>query len=99
RIGGKTVTLDQIEQTILAEFGDPRVFLALGRRAVGSGRLRSEAYSAQALDRQLTEVANECATRAQCGDINKSANEVRVSSIFSWRQKEVSAGYADKGDQ
>ena len=99
RVGGKSVTLDQIEQTILAEFGDPRIFLALGRGAVGSGRLRSEAYSAAALDRQLTEVANECATRAQCVDINKSANEVRVSSIFSWRQKEFSAAYADKADK
>ena len=99
RVGGKSVTLDQIEQTILAEFGDPRVFLALGRGAVGSGRLRSEAYSAAALERQLTEVANECATRAQCVDINKSANEVRVSSIFSWRQKEFSAAYADKADK
>ena len=43
RVGGKSVTLDQIEQTILAEFGDPRVFLALGRgarAAVDRGRQR-----------------------------------------------------------
>jgi hypothetical protein len=99
RVAGKSVTLDQIEQTILAEFGDPRVFLALGRGAVGSGRLRSEAFSASALDRQLTEVANECTTRSQCADINKQANEVRVSSIFSWRQKEFTAVYADKADK
>jgi hypothetical protein len=99
RVAGKSVTLDQIEQTILAEFGDPRVFLALGRGAAGSGRLRSEAFAASALDRQLTEVASECATRSQCVDINKQANEVRVSSIFSWRQKEFSAAYADKADK
>jgi hypothetical protein len=99
RVGGKSVTLDQIEQTILADFGDPRVFLALGRGALGSGRLRSEAFSASALERQLTEVADECATRSQCVDINKQANEVRVSSIFSWRQKEFSAIYADKADK
>jgi hypothetical protein len=99
RVAGKNVTLDQIEQTILTGFGDPRVFLALGRGAIGSGRLRSEAFSASALDRQLTEVANECATRSQCVDINKQANEVRVSSIFSWRQKEFSAAYADKADK
>jgi hypothetical protein len=99
RVAGKSVTLDQIEQTILAEFGDPRVFLALGRGAVGSGRLRSEAYSASALERQLTEIANECTTRSQCADINKQANEVRVSSIFSWRQKEFTAAYADKADK
>jgi len=99
RVAGKSVTLDQIEQTILTEFGDPRVFLALGRGAMGSGRLRSEAFSATALERQLTEVANECTTRSQCADINKQANEVRVSSIFSWRQKEFTAAYADKADK
>ena len=99
RVAGKNVTLDQIEQTILTEFGDPRVFLALGRGAMGSGRLRSEAFSATALERQLTEVANECTTRSQCADINKQANEVRVSSIFSWRQKEFTAAYADKADK
>jgi hypothetical protein len=99
RVGGKSVTLDQIEQTILAEFGDPRVFLALGRGAVGSGRLRSEAYAAATLERQLSEVADECTTRAQCVEINKGTNEVRVSSIFSWRAKEFEAVYADKADQ
>jgi hypothetical protein len=98
RVAGKSVTLDQIEQTVLADFGDPRVFLALGRGAIGSGRLRSEAFSASALERQLAEVASECTTRSQCVDINKQANEVRVSSIFSWRQKEFSAAYADKSD-
>ena len=99
RVAGKSMTLDQIEQTVLADFGDPRVFLALGRGAIGSGRLRSEAFSASALERQLAEVASECATRSQCVDINKQANEVRVSSIFSWRQKEFSAVYADKADK
>ncbi len=99
RVAGKSVTLDQIEQNVLAEFGDPRVFLALGRGAVGSGRLRSEAYSGANLERQLSDVANECATRAQCVEINKSENEVRVSSIFSWRQKEFAAVYADKAEK
>ena len=62
RVAGRTVTLDQIEQTILPEFQDPRVYLALGRGAVGSGRLRSEAFGAESLDRQLTEVAHAIVT-------------------------------------
>ena len=44
RVAGRTLTLDQIEQTVLPEFHDPRVYFALGRGAVGSGRLRSEAF-------------------------------------------------------
>jgi hypothetical protein len=99
RVAGRSLTLDQIEQTVLPELGDPRAYLALGRGAVGSGRLRSEAYSASALERQLAEVASECTTRAQCVELDRSANEVRISSIFSWRQKEFAAVYADKADK
>jgi hypothetical protein len=39
------VTLDQIEQTVLSEFHDPRVYLLLGRGAIGGGRLRSAAHA------------------------------------------------------
>ncbi|MGE0704775.1 MAG: DUF547 domain-containing protein, partial [Vicinamibacterales bacterium] len=35
RVGRQLVTLDQIEQAVLTKFEDPRVFLALGRGAVG----------------------------------------------------------------
>jgi hypothetical protein len=41
-------------------------------------------------------VANECVTRAQCVAIDRGQNKVMVSSIFSWREKEFSAAYADK---
>ena len=96
RIAGRMLTLDQIEQTVLPEFGDPRLYLALGRGAMGSGRLRSEAYSAADLERQLTAMANECVTRAQCAEIDRSGGKVRVNAIFSWREPEFVAAYADK---
>ena len=96
RVAGRTVTLDQIEQTILPGFKDPRVYFALGRGAVGSGRLRSEPFTGAGLERQLTEVANECVTHAQCVAIDRAQNKVMASSIFSWREKEFSAAYGDK---
>jgi hypothetical protein len=99
RIAARTITLDQIEQAVLPEFEDPRVYLALGRGAVGSGRLRSEAYAPAVLERQLSEVANECTTRSQCIHLDRAENKVVVSSIFSWRQKEFAAAYADKADK
>ena len=95
RVGGRTVTLDQIEQTILLPFQDPRVFLALGRGALGSGRLRSEAFTAQRLEMQLAEAALECATRARCLSIDREADTIGVSSVFSWREKEFVAKYGD----
>jgi hypothetical protein len=96
RVAGRTVTLDQIEQTTLAGFHDPRVFFALGRGAAGSGRLRSEAFTAARLEEQLADVAAECVTRAQCIAIDRENGSVAVSSIFSWREKEFVAAYADK---
>src|SRR3954463_10413151 len=59
RAAGRTVTLDQIDKTILPEFKDPRLFLALGRGGVGSGRLRSEAYTAERIEKQLEDIQAE----------------------------------------
>jgi hypothetical protein len=96
RVAGRTVTLDQIEQSILASFGDPRVFFALGRGAVGSGRLRSEAFTAASLNRQLGDTASECVKRVHCFAADKDARVVRISSVFSWREKAFVDAYADK---
>jgi len=94
-VGSRTVTLDQIEQSILVDFHDPRIFLGLGRGAQGSGRLRSEAFIGQKLETQLAEAAIECAERARCLSIDRVNDTIGVSSIFSWREKEFSAKYAD----
>jgi hypothetical protein len=96
RAAGRTLTLDQIEQTVLPEFHDPRAYLALGRGAVGGGRLRSEAYAPAELERQLTEVANECISRSECVQIDREANKVVASALFSWREKDFAEAYADK---
>ena len=96
RVAGRTLTLDQIEQTVLTAFHDPRVYLGLGRGAVGGGRLRSEAFTAARLEAQLKEVAEECVSRPECVQIDRTTNVMQVSAVFSWREKEFSAAYADK---
>ena len=96
KVGSRLLTLDQIEQTVLPEFKDPRVYLALGRGAVGSGRLRSEAFSGAQIDQQLTEVANECVARPECVHLDRDNNKMNISAIFSWREKEFVPTFADK---
>ena len=96
KVAGRTLTLDQIEQTVLPEFKDPRVYLALGRGAAGSGRLRSEAFSGAQVEQQLTEVAHECVSRPQCVHIDRDNNKVNITAIFSWREKEFVPPLADK---
>lgn len=96
RVGGRTLTLDQIELNVLSTFRDPRVYFAIGRGAIGSGRLRSEAFTADLLDKQLAEAQMECASRPECVEINKDDNTVSVSAIFSWREKDFAPAFADK---
>ena len=93
RIGGRSMSLNQIELR-LAEFKDPRMFLALGRGAADSGRLRSEIYTAEQLDRQLQQQAEECASRDRCIRVDGPGNRVLASEIFQWRKKEFADAYA-----
>jgi hypothetical protein len=94
-IAGKSVTLDQIETTVLPEFNDPRVYVALGRGAVGSGRLRSEAFSAKAVDRQLEDARKQFATTPRWTKIDGLNGRVSVSPILSWRSAHFIKEYAD----
>ena len=92
---GKSLTLDQIETTILAEFNDPRVFLVLGRGALGSGRLRSEAFGAKSVERQLEQSKAQFATIPRFILVDAPNGKVSVSSILSWRGPAFIAEYAD----
>jgi hypothetical protein len=96
-VAGRELTLDEIESSVLASFGDPRVFLALGRGAVGGGRLRSEAYSAARLDEQLAAVVEEFATEPWGVLLDRLADTVRVNPIFGWRREAFIRAYADRG--
>ena len=93
RAAGRSVTLDEIEKTILPEFKEPRLYLALGRGAVGSGRLRSEAYTAARLKGQLDAVQREFVNDQQMLRIDRLANHVSVTPILSWREPEFTAGF------
>jgi hypothetical protein len=97
RAAGRSVTLDQIEKTILPEFKEPRLYLALGRGAVGSGRLRSEAYTAARLETQLADIQAEFVTNRYLYRFDRLTNELSISPILSWREADFVAAY-DKAD-
>ncbi len=94
RAAGRNVTLDEIEKTIFAGYHDPRLYFAVGRGSLGGGRLRSEAFAADRLEAQLKDVANECATRPECVQIDPESNKLSASAIFSWHEKEFVDAYA-----
>ena len=96
RAAGRSVTLDEIEKTILPQFKDPRVYLALGRGAVGSGRLRSEAYSGDRIRQQLDAIQEEFVSERTMARIDRAGGQVSVTPIVSWHDAEFIAAY-DKG--
>ncbi len=96
RAAGRSVTLDEIEKTILPQFKEPRVYLALGRGAVGSGRLRSEAYTGDRVMQQLDAIQQQFVSERTMVRIDRAAGQVSVTPIVSWHDAEFIAAY-DKG--
>jgi hypothetical protein len=93
RAAGRAVTLDEIEKKILPEFKEPRVYLALGRGAIGSGRLRSEAFTARSIAAQLDAVQREFVSEQTMLKIDRAAAQVTVTPIVSWHEAEFVEAY------
>ena len=93
RVAGKSVTLDEIEKTILPQFKDPRLYLALGRGALGSGRLRSEAYSGDRLEKQLDDIHKEFVNDGSMIKVDRAAGQIAVTPIISWHEAEFVQAY------
>jgi hypothetical protein len=96
RAAGRSVTLDQIERDVIVPLGDARAVLALGRGALGGGRLKSEAYTADRLDAQLAQIANEAVDRREIVFVDRANGVLSVNPMFSWREAAFVASFADK---
>ena len=99
RVAGQVLTLDEIEKTVIAGFGDTRMLIALGRGALGSGRLRSEAYTGAKLNAQLDQAVEEFVKRADVFRLDRSLGLVEVSPFFSWREASFVQTYTAGGDK
>jgi hypothetical protein len=102
---GRTRSLDDIEHGMIRAKGtydEPRIHFAVNCASIGCPALRTEAYTAAALDAQLSD-----ATRGFLGDRtrNRVADaRLEISSIFKWYGKDFDRvgglrGFlADQGD-
>ena len=91
RIAGRRLTLQAIEDERVAALGDPRAHLALGRGAVGSPRLRSEAFREDRLETQLQAVVADFATAPHHVMLDRAGDEVVVSAVVGWRAEQFAA--------
>ncbi|HUQ89520.1 MAG TPA: DUF547 domain-containing protein [Vicinamibacterales bacterium] len=96
RAAGRMLTLDAIEKDVIGEFNDPRALLALGRGAVGSPRLKSEAYTAPRLDSQLQTMTSELVTNRDLVFVDIANERLSVNPVFSWREPIFSRTLADR---
>lgn len=93
RVAGRSLTLDEIEKKVLPEFKEPRLVLALGRGAIGSGRLRSEAYTAGRLAAQLDAIQSEFVNEQHMLKVDRDNGVVSITPILSWNQELFVAAY------
>ena len=86
RAAGRMLTMDQIERDVIGEFGDARALLALSRGAMGGPRLKSEAFTADRLDKQLDMMVTELVTSRDLVFVDVPNERISVNPLFSWRE-------------
>ncbi len=88
KIGGRTMTLNNIEHRILRRnFTEPRIHFALNCASMSCPKLRREAYVGSKLDAQLTDQAKEFMADKDRNQI--TASNPKVSSIFDFYGKDM----------
>ena len=99
-IAGDHLTLQGIEDQI-GDLGDPRVYLALGRGAVGSPRLRSEAFDASRFEIQLQAVVADFATTTRHIHVDPLGDRLVVNAVLGWQAARFASccGGVDDNDE
>jgi hypothetical protein len=94
RAGGRTYTLDHVEQQILRKrFREPRIHFALVCAARGCPPLRGEAYTGARIDEQLDDQARLFLARTPAKNRVDVANRtLHASRIFEFRDYEDDFG-------
>ena len=81
RIGGKKMSLDNIEHGILRkQYADPRIHFALVCASLSCPRLRNEAYTAARLDQQLNDQGRDCLS----DPAKNRPGKAELSKYFDW---------------
>lgn len=86
-INGKTVSLDDIENKILRQMGEPRIHFAIVCASVSCPDLRTTPYTASKLNAQLDEQVQKFLDNADKG-LKIGDESIRISKIFDWFGKD-----------
>lgn len=101
-VGGREVSLDEIEHKILRPMSEPRIHFAVNCASMGCPKLRREAYEAARIEEQLEEQARAFFADERHFTIDVDTRTAYVSSILQWfaedfgEVREFIAGYIDE---
>lgn len=85
QVGGKKISLNDIEHKILRKMDEPRMHVAIVCASVSCPDLRREAYTAERLDAQLTDQMRRFLENWGKGmRLDSAKNRLYLSKIFSW---------------
>lgn len=90
-LGGKAVSLGEVEHKILRPMGEPRIHLAIVCASVSCPDLRDEPYTAAQLSAQLDDQAQHFLNNTGKG-LRVNKDSLSVSQIFDWFEKDFTAG-------
>jgi Protein of unknown function, DUF547 len=91
-VGGRTVTLDEIEHGIVRPIGDPRVHAVVICASTSCPALPREPLRAERLAPQLDAAMRRWMADPEKGlRIDRAANTVTLSRIFDWFEEDFSA--------
>lgn len=86
RIGSNTMTLNDIEHSILRKMNDPRIHFAIVCASISCPKLQNEAYSASNIELQLKNASREFLSDTFKNTIG--INNLELSKIFQWYSKD-----------
>ncbi|WKN40997.1 DUF547 domain-containing protein [Tunicatimonas pelagia] len=93
KIAGEKMTLNFLEiKKIVLPYGDPRIHFAVACAAKSCPPLASFAYVPDQLDKQLAERTKKSVNNNEFVQVKSSANQVAVSKIFDWYEKDFTKG-------
>lgn len=96
RAGGRLLTLDAIDKEVIGEFGEARALVALSRGAVGGPRLKSEAFTSERLESQLSTMVSELVTHRDLVFVDVQNEQLSINSLFSWREAIFTKALSDR---
>ena len=87
---GTSYSLEQIENEILRKMNEPRIHFAINCASVSCPNLATQAYTSNAMEKQLTEASKKFITDSSKNSITE--NEIKISEIFNWFSKDFKTG-------